>query len=82
MGKALVAPIKSVSVPRLELTAAVVSVRLEQHVKKEFDITEIKSVFWTDSTAVLQILRNSTKRFPVFVANRLAVIETYTTADQ
>ena len=81
MGKARVAPLKSVSVPRLELTVAVVSVRLEQLVKKEIGIPDIKSVFWTDSTAVLHIPRNTTKRFPVFVANRLAVIETHTTAD-
>jgi len=33
------------------------------------------SVFWTDSMAVLQTIRNVKKRFPVFVANSLAKIE-------
>lgn len=33
-----------------------------------------RSVFWTDSTAVLQYIKNEDKRFHTFVANRLAVI--------
>ena len=33
-----------------------------------------KSIFWSDSTAVLQYIRNEDKRFHTFVANRLAVI--------
>ena len=38
------------------------------------------AIFWTDSTAVFQIIQNSTKRFPVFVANRLAIINEHTQA--
>ena len=32
-------------------------------------------MLWCDSTAVLQTIANSTKRFPTFVANRVAIIE-------
>ena len=72
------APIKAVSIPRLELTAAVLSVRLCQMVQKELNLPNCKSVYWTDSTAVLHIIHYETKRFPIFVANRVAVINEHT----
>ena len=78
IGKARVAPIKAVSIPRLELTAAVLSVRLCQIVQKELNLPNCRSVYWTDSTAVLQIIHNETKRFPIFVANRVVVINEHT----
>ena len=74
IGKARVAPLKAVSTPRLELTAAVLSVRFYLLVTKELDLPNCNCVFWTDSAATLQGIQNSTKRFPVFVANRLAII--------
>ena len=40
------------------------------------------SVFWTDSMSVLYMIRNSAKRFPVFVSNRLAQIEDRSTFSQ
>ena len=40
----------------------------------ELDLPVV-SIFWTDSTTVLHCIKNNTKRFPVFVANRLAIIE-------
>ena len=81
-GKARVAPIKTVTIPRLELTAVVLSVRLETLVKKELGFADCRSVFWTDLTAVLLTIKNSTKRFPVFVANRIAVIDEHTSLQQ
>ena len=74
IGKARVAPIKAISIPKLKLTAAVLSVKLWLLVKKELVFLNCPAIFWTDSTAVLQIIQNSTKRFPAFVANRLAII--------
>ena len=75
IGKSRLAPIKSVSIPRLELTAAVLSVKLDKLVRQELDLNNCKSIFWTDSTAVLFSIRNTKRKFPVFVANRLSVIE-------
>ena len=40
------------------------------------------STFWTDSTAVLQMIVNTNKRFPVFVSNRLTKIEENTSTNQ
>ena len=74
LGKSRLASIKSVSIPKLELTAAVLAVRLSCLLKAELDLPVIL-IFWTDSTAVLHCIKNNTERFPVFVANRLATIK-------
>ena len=75
IGKSRLAPLKTVSIPRLELTAAVLAVKLDSMLRKELKVEITATTFWCDSTAVLQILANSTKRFPTFVANRIATIE-------
>ncbi|XP_077968072.1 uncharacterized protein LOC120334576 [Styela clava] len=75
LGKARLAPIKTVSIPRLELTAAALAVKLDLFLRRELDFEEIESMFWTDSTSVLLSINNTSRRFPTFVANRLAKIE-------
>lgn len=74
MGKARVAPLKPITIPRLELTAAVVAARMGRLWKKELHMPLIDSVFWTDSTPVLKFIKNETSRFRVFVANRVSEI--------
>ena len=73
--KSRLAPIKAVSIPSLELTAAVLAVRLNASVKEELNFDVCQSYFWFDSTAVLLSILNRCKRFPFFVANRLTIIE-------
>ena len=82
-GKSRLVPLKQVTIPRLELSAAVVSVQLDNVLKRELDfpLTE-KSVFWADSTSVLRYVRNETKRFHTFVANRIAIIRDGSDPDQ
>jgi len=82
MGKSRLAPIKSISIPKLELTAAVLAVRLDELTRKELNLPLNSAFFWIDSTAVLYCIRNITKRFPVFVANRLTTIENQTNINQ
>ena len=80
LGKSRLAPIKSVSIRKLELTAAVLAVRLSCLLKAELNLPVVL-IFWTDSTAVLHCIKNNTKCFPVFMANRLAIIEQNTEFD-
>jgi hypothetical protein len=54
MGKARLAPLREISIPRLELTAAVISLRLSKIIQEELDL-EIEIIYyWTDSMSVLK----------------------------
>jgi len=75
MGKTCLAPLKAATVPRLELQAATLATRQDQFLRRELDIELSESTFWSDSTAVLLSINNTSKRFPTFVANRLSKIE-------
>ena len=76
IGKSRLTPLKSVTIPRLELSAAILAVKLDIMLRKCSTIPlSDPSMFWCDSTAVLQTIANNTKRFPTFVANRVAIIE-------
>ena len=61
---------KIVTVPRLELTTAVVSVRVGDLLRKQLDLDITTEVFWTDSRVVLGYIANDVRRFHIFVANR------------
>lgn len=74
MAKISVAPLKQVTIPRMELAAAVLAVRINKILITELQLPLTKSVFWTDSTSVLKYIRNETKRFKTFVANRVSTI--------
>lgn len=74
MGKARVAPLKLVTIPRMELTAAVVASRMDKLWRKELQMDLEESVFWTDSTSVLKYIKNETSRFKIFIANRVSEI--------
>ena len=68
------APQDEVSIPKLELMVAVLAVKLDMTVKEELRLDLRPSIFWTKSSIVLQSIRNDRKRFPMFVAGRLALI--------
>ena len=72
--KSHVAPLRPMTVPRLELSAAVLAAQLDRTVREELDIQINQLTFWSDSTCVLQYIRNQSKRFHTFVANWLSVI--------
>lgn len=54
MGKSRVTPLKPVTIPRLELTAALVSSKISYTLRKELEYEEVKETFWTDRKTVLQ----------------------------
>lgn len=77
-----VAPSKPVSIPRMELTAAVLAASMDKLWRKELRPQLEDSVFWTDSTSVLKYIKNETSRFRVFVANRVSEILKISDASQ
>ena len=75
MAKSRVTPMKFVSIPRLELTAAALSIKVSLILKKGLTrSTSIREFYWTDSMVVLGYISNEAKRFKVFVANRIQLI--------
>ena len=72
-GKSRVCPLKPISIPRLELQAAVLSVKLMHHIRRELKMNVANTYVWTDST-VLHCIFNTNSRFKTFMANRIGFI--------
>ena len=71
IGKARVSSLKYVSIPRFELVIATLSVKIALLLRKKLDIEINKEYFWTDSKVVLGYISNSSKKFKIFVTNRI-----------
>ena len=80
-GKARVAPMKALTIPKLELQASLLASRLRKEVQHALTMETDKVFMWTDSTTVLQWIHSIEKQ-PVFVANRVAEILELTTTDE
>ena len=82
IGKSRVASFKFVSIQRLELTAATLSVKISKMLKNELDIYVDDEIFWTDSKIVLGYINSNVRRFKVFVANRVQQIRDHRSPKQ
>jgi hypothetical protein len=74
-GKTQVAPKVKITIPRMELMAAVNSVRLARKVKEALKIPLAGTQYFTDSSAVLGMLRTKSGRFTEFVGARVSEVK-------
>ncbi|XP_062542539.1 uncharacterized protein LOC134210516 [Armigeres subalbatus] len=75
--KSRVAPIQTLSIPRLELSSAVLLSQLYQNVVCSLNMTP-EAYFWSDSSITLHWLHNPPANYNTFVANRVAEVQRMT----
>ncbi|XP_055522707.1 uncharacterized protein LOC129716889 [Wyeomyia smithii] len=73
-GKARVAPVKPMSVLRLELKGCVIGARLAKHVQEHHRIRIDRRFYWTDSTTALSWIRADPRNYRPYVAHRIGEI--------
>lgn len=72
--KPRVTPLKVQTIPRLELTAAVLAAKLVKQAELEQTLPISTLTFWTYFMMVLQFIRNTTSRLETFVDNCISNI--------
>ncbi|KAI4873908.1 hypothetical protein NFI96_029123 [Prochilodus magdalenae] len=80
--KAQLAPQSEPTIPRLELCAAVMAVEIAEFILSEMDLQPNAVKFYSDSKVVLGYIHSQTKRFYVYVHNRVQRIRQSTKPEQ
>ncbi|XP_055385904.1 uncharacterized protein LOC129614945 [Condylostylus longicornis] len=80
--KSKIAPVKLLTIPRLELCAAIMVVELVSKVKKALETTIDETYLWTDSQIVLSWKKGEPSSFKTYVAHKLVVIHEKSTINQ
>ena len=80
--KTRLAPLKAISIPRLELMSAVISLRLSHQVCKALEIELRKVTFWIDSMTVGHWIRGQSRNYKPFVAHRVGEIHQNSNPEQ
>ena len=76
------APIKRVTLPRLELLAALMGARLLQYFCSETNTCASKAIMWSDSQVALGWIRSDPNKWKTFVCNRVTEIVSHTNPSQ
>ena len=80
--KTRLVPLKAISIPRLELMSAVISLRLSHQVCKALEIELRKVTFWIDSMTVRHWIRGQSRNYKPFVAHGVGEIHQNSNPEQ
>ncbi|XP_037930202.1 uncharacterized protein LOC119664930 [Teleopsis dalmanni] len=80
--KAKVAPLRPISIPRLEQLAAELEARLGNNIKRSIDLKVTSITYWSDSKAVLSWIKSDPRDYKQFVMFRIAEIQELFEAEQ
>lgn len=80
--KTKVAPIKKMTIPKLELSAAVLLVKLMKKVKESLKMNISATHFYSDSEITLAWIKGDPNKWKTFVANRVSKIHALSEKDQ
>ena len=69
--KTRVAPLEKLTIPRLELSAAVLLVKHTKYVQDHLDLSNSPVFLWTDSSVSLARINSHPSRWKEFVRNRV-----------
>ncbi|KFD64474.1 hypothetical protein M514_23321 [Trichuris suis] len=82
MARAKVAPLRHLTIPRLELQGAMLATRIASVIVRELRLKSDSVTFWTDSAVVLHSLNTTGRRLCTFVENRVSEIPDVTKISQ
>ena len=73
--KTKVGPLGIVSIPRMELLAALLGARLATSIRENHDLVVNSTYYWSDSKTVLSWVKSDPRRYKQFVMYRIAEIQ-------